>query len=256
MPETPHHALELHLSLNVDVVATWFNEIKAFCMRQCVWYAIKHELGENGKVHIHVAMIFEIVHNNTLSGGAKTIYNLKVSVKKHCPCLNRYLSDNPSAYALVVCSMKSDEFIAEYLQKEGSLKYFNLPSDLIELRPYFADLKAKKIRNPEYEGWAALYKDENRKLPATHETSWEFFSEHMYIESDMKIVSDPKRIKERVIAFTSFVNGSIPEMPKALRGDDWMPPHRQLPSKCHNCNETYYPKGEQTICYPCLTANA
>lgn len=219
MPETPHHSFQLHFSLSVDILGTWTNELVAWARQECLWFALKHELGENDKVHIHMIVIYEI-QTATSSGGAKVISRVKSQMRVYCPDLAFYLADNPSQYALVVQTLKSDQLIAEYMQKEEHLKYFDLPQDLAQLKPYFADMQLEKPKNPEYELWAAMYKADNCIMPATLESIWNFFGHHMYAECDrpIKILSDPKRLKERVMSTMLFINKTAPDFASIFGG--------------------------------------
>lgn len=219
MPETPHHSFQLHFSLNTDILGTWTNELHNWSKRNCIWYAIKHELGENGKVHIHMVVIYEI-QTSTNTGGAKVISRVKSQMRCMCPQLRAYMEENPSQYALVVQSLKSDELIVNYMQKEERLKYFDLPQDLAQLKPYFADMQTVKPKNPEYELWERMYKADNRTIPSDLESVWNFFGHHMYAECDtpIKILSDPKRLKERVMSTMLFINKSAPDFASIFGG--------------------------------------
>ena len=99
--------------------------------------------------------------------------------------------------------------------------YHNLPKDLIELKPYFAELQIKP-KNPEFHHWAQMYDADQGVVPSTFESVWTFFGHHMYsphIEQDkqIKIVADPKKLTERCHALVCYINGSVPEMPKSQK---------------------------------------
>lgn len=219
MPSAPYHAWQLHLSFQHHITGTMTQELVKYQDSATLWYAHKPEEGpEGGKIHSHSIMIFEI-QTSTNSGGAKTKYNLTETICHHCPSIKQYLLEFPSKYNMVLQPLKSDEMIAEYLQKESSLQYFRLPKDLCEIKPYFADMQSEKPKNPEYEQWEHLYLDENRDVPASNETVWNFFTDHMFVQNDMKILSDPKRFRERVFALVAFINKEIPQIPQYLLTD-------------------------------------
>lgn len=224
MPETPHHAIELTVSLADNITATMYDELKEYQRKKCLWYALKAENGESGKTHIHGAFVYEIVHYGDTQGGGRTLSNFKREVTNHCPVLKQYLVDNPSKFALVAGSMKSDQFIAEYLQKEGELSWFNLPQDLQLLNTYFSDLQVIKPKNPEFEAWKNMYEAENRELPCSFESAWKFFGEHMYVPMEVakviKIVSDKKKLSERCESFMCYLNMEVPELPKKRKFND------------------------------------
>lgn len=270
MPETPHHSFQIHLSLDTDIRGTWTKEFNNWLSCCGLWYAMKHELGENGKVHIHAVIIYEI-QTSTNNGGAKVISRVKSQMKAYSPMLRLYMEEHPSKYALVVQTLKSDELIAEYMQKEEELYVFELPSDLAQLKPYFADMQTAKPKNPEYELWARMYKDENRTMPATPETVWNFFGEHMYVDSKMpiKIVSDPKRLKERVMSTVFFINKEAPDFVTIFGGTKRLklsptitndPNHPQTTEEnytgprarfCNRCNEVLV-EGRYQFCDRCV----
>ncbi len=221
MPEVPHYAFKYTLSTPDDVRGSWTEEILSYLEANTIWFALKHELGENQKLHIHVAFVYEIQTSQS-NGGAKTASNVKRTILNYCPKLKEYMLDNPSRYAVTCPPLRSDEWIASYLQKEDTLKYSKLPSDLVELKPYFADLQKEKPKNPEYDSWLKMYEDDHRPIPTTFEDMWKFFGEHMYMVQpqgkEIKIVADPKKLTERVKAMVCYANGEIPEMPKSILG--------------------------------------
>lgn len=182
---------------------------------------MKHEVGENYKLHIHVAFIYEI-QDSASQGGAKVKSNVLRTIRNHCPTLANYLADNPSRYAVSCPPLTSDEWIATYLQKEGELLYSKLPLDLAELKPYFPDLQAAKPKNPEFETWRKMYEDGKRPIPATFEDIWTFFGEHMYMPQEqgkeIKIVADPKKLTERCKALKCYINLEVPDLPKSICG--------------------------------------
>ena len=205
MPETPHHAFQIHISLESDFLGSMTEELISYFKTNTLWYALKHETGESGKLHCHSVCIFEI-QTAASTGGAKTIGNLKRSIRTACPKLRQFLEDHPSRYAVVVQSLKSDELICEYLQKESELKYYKLPSDMCELKPYFADMQKEKPLNPEFDKWEKMYMEEKREIPCTFDSSWDFFSDHMDVKNDMKKVCDPRKFNERVNVFVCHIN--------------------------------------------------
>ena len=232
MPETPHYAYKYTLSLGDDIRGTWTDELLSYVKNNTLWYAMKHELGECHKLHIHLAFVYEI-QDRTSSGGAKTKSNVMRTIRNHCPTLREYLEENPSRYAVTCPALTSDEWIASYQQKEGELKYYKLPSDLSELKPYFSDLQAEKPKNPEFDQWLKLYTDEKRPEPTTFDDMWDFFGEHFHLKKDLKIVADPKKLTERVKAMVCYANGTVPEKPKSILGkrggSDYGDPIRYCP---------------------------
>lgn len=215
MPEVPHYSFKYTLSTECEVRGSWTQEIVNYLDKHTLWYALVAELGENLKTHLHFACVFEIQDNNvSASKGAKTISNFKRQILGMCPNLALYLSDHPSKYAVSVQTLKSDEWIASYLQKEEELKYFRLPKDLAELQPYFADLQKTKPKNPEYDNWRDMYESEGRPSPATFESVWIFFNEHMYLPglTPLKIMTDNKKLKERTNGLLHYLNGTIPQL--------------------------------------------
>lgn len=233
MPETPHYAFKYTLSTKDDVRGSWTEELLSYVRRNTLWYSLKHEVGENYKLHIHLAFVYE--KQDALSnGGAKVKSNVMRTIRNHCPTLSEYLADNPSQYAVSCPALTSDEWIASYSQKEGELKYFKLPEDLAELKPYFADLQKDKPKNPEYEAYAKMYEEENREMPCTFQSAWQFFGEHMYhvqpAGKEMKIVSDKKKLSEKAESLKCYINCEVPDMPKStLKRVADLEPHRFCP---------------------------
>ena len=208
MPEVPHHAHEMTINTPGEWTATFTREVVAFLETWCAFFALKHEIGENGKLHVHLGIILEMCTSRT-NGGAKTASNLKTFMLKRCPTLSAHIVDKGTKYSFVTAPMKSDIWIAEYLQKDGELQYKLLPDDLNELRPYFADMLAKKLQNPDYDKWASMYIQEEYPLPASGEFVWKFFHAHMHLENDVKIVADKKKLRDRCDAVVAHINKDV-----------------------------------------------
>lgn len=225
MPEVPHHAFEITVSLDTHVIASWYDEIHTWLQNKGLWYAIKAEEGENAKCHVHAAIILEIVYKDSDKdkGGGMTAFSLKRSLKTFCPKLNDYMMDHPSARSLVVATMKSDVWISEYLSKEEELRNHKLPADTALLIPYFSDLQKDKPKNPEYDNWIQMYKDDKRPLPAEFEDIWKFFSYHMVFDPDtktqLKAVADKKKLAERCDVMLAMVNQTDLPLPKNRASD-------------------------------------
>lgn len=222
MPEKPHHAFEIHMSFPDDFAATWTREILTYLEKETVYHALKHETGETGHLHAHIALVYELATAKT-NGGAKTASNMLRHLLLRCPGLQLYLSENRSRFSIVKAPLKSDEFVAEYLQKEGDLRYFNLPRDLAELRPYFADMQRQKNLNPEFTKWCNMYMEDQRPLPASDHTVHQFVYESMFETNRMKIL--PQRIKrrERVECLVQFINKESVLPPPPTRNDPQCP---------------------------------
>ena len=244
MPEVPHYAYKYTLSTQDDVRGTWTEELLSYVKANTLWYALKHEVGDNYKLHIHLAFVYEIQDAQS-NGGAKVKCNVLRTIRNHCPTLRDYLETNPSRYAVSCPVLTSDEWIASYLQKEGDLLYYRLPKDLNELKPYFAELQKAKPKNPEYEQWLKMYEDDRRPVPTTFEEMWKFFGEHMYVPQaqgkEIKIVADPKKLTERVKAMVCYTNGEVPSMPMSVLGKQ---------TREHFVPSRYCPRCEEAGCDP------
>lgn len=215
MPETPHHAFELTISLKDHVTETIRQEVKDFMKNNCLWYALKAETGESGKCHLHGFLVFEIV-NAVRGSGAKTISNLKRMMCNACRVLGASIVEN-SPYGLFIKTGTSSQFVAEYIQKEAELSWFLMPDDLQMLQPYFADLQAKKPKNPGYDSARKQYLAEDREFPATHESVWEFLNYHMFVdenaETAMTVIADLRKIREKCVLLLAYINGEALPMP-------------------------------------------
>lgn len=220
MPEKRHHAHHLDFSLDHDWLASYTTEIVAYCRKYPVWYAFKHELGDNNKLHLHLVLVDEILTKlgNADTDGSMTASNKKAHLIRRCPTIQRMLAEHGSRYSICSHPCHSDYFI-EYMQKEGQLQYYNLPKDIVELKPYFADLLSNKPKSSDYENWDAKYKTDQRPDPATFESVWNFFGEHMFdvrkYNGDIKVLSDPKKLRERVESMVHYINGTVPALPQS-----------------------------------------
>jgi len=229
MPEKKHHAHHLDFSFAFDWRGSWTDEVLDYLKKYTLWYAAKHETGQNGKVHLHVVMVNEILSNTGSDhDGAMTASNRKAHMLRRCPTIQAFLAEHGSKHSICAHPCRSDKFI-EYMQKEGDLVYHKLPKDIVEMRPYFADLLANKPLSSDYEKWANMYRTDLRAPTPTFEDMWQFFGEHMYnpaYNGDIKVVADMKKLTERCEAMVHYVNGTVPSLPKGKQ-----PLKRKAPEK-------------------------
>lgn len=249
MPNAHHHALHITVSPGGHVLGSWTAEYIAF-IKSCpglLWYALKHEVGANDQLHVHIAFVFEICSSATQGGAKRTQYFRDHFIKK-CPLTAEYAATHGNKHTVLCAQLKSTEFIAEYIQKEGLLKYSHLPDDLLELRPYFSDLQAAKVMNPDFESWSKLYAEDSMPMPATPSHVWIFLTAHMHERSDIKVVTDRKRLMERCIALSQFINKEVDlssnPFDKKRKADDVVGPRmcprcdqRPVAYRCQYCDE-------------------
>ncbi len=222
MSPIPHHALQFNFSVDIDWLGTWTQELEAWCKKYTLWYAIKHEKGENGKVHLHAGIVFEKVTNENVAlpyVGPRRIDNLKRSLvgdRPQLPQLASYIIGmTTQKYAIVISAMMSSIWICEYLQKEGELEYHRMPKDIIELGPYFSDLLGKKKDlSPELIKWCDLYAKYERPEPATLESCLSMQYEHMTmvpfcVNDPIKAVYDHNKILARAKLMVCSINQTI-----------------------------------------------
>ena len=218
MGNAVYFAHKINISLSVHCTHSMTQELLSWLSNNTIWYGIKHELGESEKVHIHGGCVFEILHGTgSLTGGARACCSVKQSMKI-LPSIKAVIDNQQyTDKTVVVTPMDSDHWFATYMQKEGELIYSKLPKDMIECKPYFADLNKVKCQNPEYEKWLKMYENDKRPVPCTIEDVWLFFGEHMYKMNDnkeqIKIVSDNKKLMDRCRSMKAFINFEVPEMP-------------------------------------------
>lgn len=200
------HAHFYSLSPSVDIRAEWTQEILAHVKTpEYAWYALKHELGKNGKLHLHLIAIREICDSNK-NGGAMRPDNYPGYLLRRCPKLNAWCQDNGSKFTHHCCKLTSTACL-EYMQKEGDLAYYNLPRDTVEMQPYFADLLANRAHNPDFDKWQGMYMDQHLPMPANPSLVWDFLMREMHLKSSMRIVSDTRKLKERSVALSHYING-------------------------------------------------
>ena len=251
MPEKRHHAHHLDFSFESPFLGTYTDEILAYCKHFPLWYAFKHELGENGKLHLHLVMVFEEIRrdNDPKKNGSMTASNCKAHVIRNCPTMQAYLAEHGSRHAICAHPCYSDRFI-EYMQKEGELKYTKLPADICELQPYFADLLKNKPLSSDFEKWKAMYVKDLRLRPATFDSCWTFFGEHMYAAPyDIKVLSDKVKLDQRADAMVHYLNGTIPSM-LAKRKREAIAPPDDYP-ECANKACRYLSTTGTALCTAC-----
>ena len=95
------------------------------------------------------------------------------------------------------------------MQKDGPMETCNFPDDLSDVAYAFASEKVKeKDMNPEHSRWKRMYNDQDRPLPATERSVYEFFYEQFYVLNTLKIVTDQKKLKDRCLSLVEFVNAT------------------------------------------------
>ena len=221
MGETKHYAYECHCSLDDHFLATFTNELLAYLRDYFIWYALKHEVGENGKLHVHFACVKEMAKADSEEErcpGGITKWNLKQQMLTRCPQLAAYIAAmNTQKFWQVFAPLKSDVFIVSYMQKEGDLVYHRLPKDHLELVPYFSELQKKKKLNTDYETWVADYENDLRfPKPATFESVWNFFQQK-FLDNEYKILADKKRLEERCDEVLRQLTGTFVPVPAKRR---------------------------------------
>lgn len=210
-----HYCFEYTVSLNTDMRGTWTRELLDYHKNETLWWALKpeHWSAEGDKLHVHGVLVYEIQDaSDSKHSGARTGPAVKKTILRRCKELATYIASNGNKSSLEVSPCYSDQFISSYMQKEGQLKYLNLPMELSELRPYFSELQLAKPKNPGYEKWADMYKEEEWPLPCTPATAWDFFMHHFHIADDIKSVSQIE-LKNRCQQLPTRVNKELPPNP-------------------------------------------
>lgn len=198
MPEAYRYAFAITLSLDHSLTV---EEQKTFVrtIREQVkdgYYAVVFEEDDNGRLHAHAGQVF--THCRTC-GNVKRGSWWKHSYWGPILALNKY--------GICVKEMRSDAWIANYMQKDGLLTSFKLPENFEEIKQYFPDTNtARRSVNPEFERWETMYTTEEWPLPATRESVKAFFEHHFYVVNDLRIVTDPRKLAERCTALGSFIN--------------------------------------------------
>jgi len=191
------HCFGYNMSLKTDMTDVECKMFAAEC-EKANYYAYSFERDKNGKLHAHAATIFF---------NARTAWNIS-NPWKHSVKWGPTMVANNIDHALTVVSLSSQEFITNYMQKDGEMSGFNLPSNFEEIQHLFPDITAtkKKSVNPEYERWEKSYLAEERELPATTDSVKQFFYTHFFVEQDLKIEKDPRRLDQRCEMLTMFIN--------------------------------------------------
>jgi len=198
MPEAYRYAFAITLSLNHSLSVEQ-QKIFVQTIREQVkdgFYAVVFEEDDNGRLHAHAGQIF--TH-------ARTCGNVKRGSWWKHSYWGPILAENK--YGICVKEMRSDVWIANYMQKDGLLTAYRLPANFEEVKQYFPDTNtARRSVNPEFERWETMYTAENWPKPCTRETVKEFFMHHFFVARDLRIVTDPRKLAERCTALGSFIN--------------------------------------------------
>lgn len=252
MPECSHYAFKLTLSFKGHITGTITEQVLAYLRRESLWWAIKHEHDQNGKLHLHAPMIFEIGERryNPKAGG-RTGSSAKDTILNRCPAIQSAYNESVIE-SIKVTPLRSDHWIACYLHKENELVYHNMPKDLNELTPYFSELQKEKKQNQDFTHWADMYKADKRPTPATFKDVWTFFHEK-FNTNEIRIVADPNKLRQRCDAFMHHFNCTVPPTPEEARAIKRPPPvkaPRYCP--CGNGEELEYRRQK---CDACLHAS-
>lgn len=209
MPEAYRYAHAVTLSLDHSLTDEECVEFIRLCQK-ADWYAVVFENDANGRKHAHAGLIYKTARKpGNVKAGTFLCSKLLVD------------AGAAGAHALKVKAMITDQWIANYMQKDGDLTIHNLPDSFEQVRHYFPDTAVVKSMNPEMERWERMYNEDKCPHPVTTELAMEFFLTHMNVKRDLKVLVDRKKLTERCTAFAMFVNGSVefPE-PKARKKAD------------------------------------
>lgn len=196
MPEAYNYAFAVTMSgredLPRDVVRaaiSWFAKAK--------YHAVCLEESETGRLHLHAGVIFE---------NAKKACNVKACLM-YPKCIRDWFAENNAKHCIQVKKMSSEYWLATYMQKDGPLEVCTFPDDLAYVAYAFASEKEqKKAMNPEFAKWARMYFDQERPIPATENTTYDFFHYNMYVADTLKILPDQKRLKDRCLCLREYLN--------------------------------------------------
>lgn len=199
MPEAYRYAFAITLSLDHSLTQ---EEQKMFrqTIREQVkndgFYAVVFEEDCNGRLHGHAGQIFT---------WGRTCSNVKRGSWWKHSYWGPILAQNK--YGICIKEMRSDQWICNYMQKDGHLSERRLPQNFEDVKQYFPDTNtARRSVNPEFERWDRMYITEEWPLPATRESVKLFFEHHFYVANDLRIVTDPRKLAERCTALGSFIN--------------------------------------------------
>lgn len=140
----PYHSFKGTINIPEDRIGDW-PEIKDELLKMfkepwVQWYCLKHEIGENGKLHIHFVVIIKILGTRTPAfSGAKCVGNFVTMFKTRCEVLKGAVGEFRKP-AWLMTPMPDTKWLHEYLWKEGDIVYTNMPGDLAELQPYLANV--------------------------------------------------------------------------------------------------------------------
>lgn len=212
MPEGWRFAFAVTLSLDKDLTQEVMDMFLRLCKKAKYYAVVFERAGDTRRLHAHAAVIYDHGRkaSNVKSG---TFMN---GVIKDAICAQRSAN-----YGLCVSSMYSDDFIVNYLQKDGDIYDHNLPDDFQELRHYFPDTATVKELSPDYAKWERMYHADGRPLPADEEDVEEFFGHHINIERDLQKCGNARTLKDRYKYFAMYINKeSVPDLVSRKRKRD------------------------------------
>lgn len=210
-PNPARNAFFFTLSTSVDIRGSWTKEILAYAKKYCLWYAIKHETDLQGVVHIHFAGVVEHVDANTpkIKGmGPQNAGNRKDHIIRHCHAVRDYLIRYPSKHAAHCCDLTDSRFL-EYMNKQNSLVYHDLPLDIVEIIPYFAPQQVKSKPSNDLEAWKNDFHKRHPNL-AKADVTWDHVKDYsfnaQYVWNTMRVYP-PEKEFSKVKALIQYITG-------------------------------------------------
>lgn len=210
-------AFAITFSLNHDLTSEELDEFIRLCSK-AQYYAVSTEFDPNGRLHAHAGVLYMM---------ARTAQNVERGTFLKGSKMKDFVIGQP--FAIKIKIMKSQDWMVNYMQKDGKFHVSTMPENFEEVRPYFKDAMVIKEADNKYERWSRMYKANNYIMPATRSSVESFFRRQMYKEHTLKVQANCLRFREMVDNLTLYVNedfsmkpfGYIPPKELAYYEERW-----------------------------------
>lgn len=212
-----HSAFFLTLSLEKNVDQRLYDELKAYLKAYGIYYGIKTEQGDSGKLHIHAIHIGLPAQKDTADDPRVQFRRCGADhinyILRRCPIITKAIALHGSKHSFQSLPLTSTRWIT-YLNKESPMHVNNFPDDMTLLTQYLSEVKGPRVADPQLDADSKDYerfaKENKKPNPPTHWIYCKGYYLDCYFKSKTKkSVKDDNTVKKYAISLYRYITGDI-----------------------------------------------
>ena len=188
-----HNAFFLTLSLSVNCVQRYYDELLHYIRTKGVYYGIKVEKGESGKIHLHAIHITDWKRadnpDDPKADSRRCGKEHITYICNRCPAIKSAIVTFGCSKSFQSIPLTSSQWII-YLNKEGDMNVNNFPDEIDLLTQYFSEHNGPKKADPGLDLDSRLYEEfaekTNKPNPPTHWKNCVSFYHYSYFTAKTK----------------------------------------------------------------------